>query len=104
MKRIIILVCATLATLSAMAFSSTVKSKLVGDVKISCKESAWKIDTKIVSKGDIEEITIEMTATEPTTPTPLKVEFMTPQLDAHHLWHTNRSNRTILPPDWSGKY
>lgn len=104
MKRVILSVCAILATLSAMAFETKVQSRSVGDVKISCKESAWKIDTKIVLKGDIEEIVIEMTATEPTTPSPLKVEFMTPQLDAHHLWHTNRSNRTLLPPDWSGKY
>ena len=104
MKRGILFVCSILATLSAMAFETKVQTKLVGDVTISCKDNAWKIDAKVVSKGEIEEIVIEMTAPQPTTPSPLKVEFTTPQLDAHHLWHTNRSNRTILPPDWSGKY
>ena len=104
MKRIFLSAFAILATLTAMAFETKLSTKSVGDVTISCKDNGWNIEAKVVSKGEIEEITIEMTAAQPTTPSPLKVKFATPQLDAHHLWHTNRSNRTILPPDWSGKY
>ena len=104
MKRIFLSAFAILATLSAMAYETKLQTKSVGDVTISCKDNTWQIEAKVVSKGEIEEITIEMTAAQPTTPSPLKVKFSTPQLDAHHLWHTNRSNRTILPPDWSGKY
>lgn len=104
MKRLTLLLCAVILSFNAMAFNAVVKSKLVGDVTISSKNDAWQIDAKVVSKGDIEEITIEMKAPQPVVPSPLKVEFKTPQLDAHHLWHSNRSNRTLLPPDWSGKY
>ena len=104
MKRFLFILVAVVLSANAMAFNTTVKSKLVGDVVISSENNAWQIDAKVVSKGDIEEITIEMKASQPTTPSLLKVEFKTPQLDAHHLWHSNRSNRTLLPPDWSGKY
>ena len=104
MKRIFLSAFAILATLTAMAYETKLSTKSVGDVTISCRNNTWQIEAKVVSKGEIEEITIEMTAAQPTTPSPLKVKFSTPQLDAHHLWHTNRSNRTILPPDWSGKY
>ena len=84
-----------------MAFNAVIKTKSVGDVTISSKDSAWKVEAKVASKGDIEEITIEMTAAEPTVPSLLKVEIMTPQLDAHHLWHSNRNNRTLL---WDSNY
>ena len=104
MRRAILYVCTMFVALSAMAFETKVQTKLVGDVSISCKDSAWKIDAKVVSKGEVEEVVIEMTAAEPTTPSLLTVEFMTPQLDAHHLWHSNRNNRNVLPPDWGGKY
>ena len=104
MKRVILQVCAILTTLSVMAFESKVETKSVGEVTISCNDSVWSVETKVVSKGNIEEITIEMTASQPAVPSPLTVKFTTPQLDAHHLWHSNRSNRTLLPPDWSGKY
>ena len=88
-------------SLNAMAFNAVIKTKSVGDVTISSKDSAWKVEAKVASKGDIEEITIEMTAAEPTVPSLLKVEIMTPQLDAHHLWHSNRNNRTLL---WDSNY
>ena len=104
MKRFLFILVAVVLSANAMAFNTTVKSKLVGDIVISGENDAWQIDAKVVSKGDIEEITIEMKAPQPTVPSPIKVEFKTPQLDAHHLWHSNRSNRTLLPPDWSGKY
>ena len=104
MKRAILSVCAVLVALSAMAFETKVQTKSVGDVTISCNNSAWNIDTKVVSKGSIEEITIEMRAAEPTTPSLLKVAFTTPQLDAHHLWHANRDCRMVLPPDWKGNF
>ncbi len=104
MKRAILSVCALLIALSAMAAEAKVQTKSVGEVKIACKDNSWKIDAKVVSKGDIEEITIEMSAAEPRTPSQVKVEFTTPQVDAHHLWHSNRDCRMILPPDWKGKF
>ena len=101
MKRLTLLFCAVALSLNAMAFNAVIKTKSVGDVTISSKDSAWKVEAKVASKGDIEEITIEMTAAEPTVPSLLKVEIMTPQLDAHHLWHSNRNNRTLL---WDSNY
>ena len=101
MKKLTLIICAVLLSANAMAFSTVVKTKSVGDVTISSKDSAWKVEAKVASKGDIEEITIEMTAAEPTVPSLLKVEIMTPQLDAHHLWHSNRNNRTLL---WDSNY
>ena len=103
MKRVLFALSAIVLALPAMAFETKVQTKSVGEVTIACKDDAWKIDTKVVSKGDVEEITIKMTSPQPTSPSLLNVEFVTPQLDAHHLWHSNRSNRTILPPDWGGK-
>ena len=103
MKRVLFALSAIVLALPAMAFETKVQTKSVGEVTIACKDDAWKIDTKVVSKGDVEEITINMTSPQPTSPSLLNVEFVTPQLDAHHLWHSNRSNRTILPPDWGGK-
>ena len=54
MKRGILFVCSILATLSAMAFETKVQTKLVGDVTISSKDNAWKIDEKVVSKCELE--------------------------------------------------
>ena len=87
-----------------MAFSTVVKSKLVGDVTISGKDSAWKIDAKVESKGETEEITIELVADKPMTPPRFNVAIFTPQLDAHHLWHSSNIDRAKLFPEWKSKY
>ena len=104
MKKLLFAIIAVVLAVPAVAFETKVQTKLVGDVAISCKDSVWKIDAEVVSKGEVEEIVIKMTASEPTVPSLLTVEFTTPQLDAHHLWHSNRNNRNVLPPDWGGKH
>ena len=101
MKRLLLALVAVVLAMPAMAYHTNIKTKSVGEVKIACKDDVWKIDAKLVSKGDIEEIIIEMTAAEPTIPSLLKVEIMTPQLDAHHLWHSYRNNRSLI---WSAHY
>ena len=104
MKRFLLALVATVLALPTMAFETKVQTKSVGEVTISCQESAWSEQAKVVSKGDTEEISIEMTAPQPTKPSQLKVTFTTPQTDAHHLWHANRDCRMVLPPDWKGKF
>ena len=79
MKRFLFVLVAVVLSVDAMAFTTTVKSELVGNVAISSKNDAWQIDAKVVSKGEVEEITIEMKASQPTTPSPLKMEFTAPQ-------------------------
>ena len=101
MKRAILAITALFATLSAMAFEAKVQTKLVGEVTISSKDKTWSVDAKVERKGELECITIELKAPQAMTPPKFEVAFSTPQLDAHHLWNSNRSCRMILQPDWS---
>ena len=101
MKRAIFAAVALLAALPAMAFQTKLQTKTVGEVTISSKESTWVLNAKVESKGEQEYITIELNAPQATTPPKFEVSFSTPQLDAHHLWSSNRSSRMILQPDWS---
>ena len=93
--------------LSVMHLSAAeikVHSALVGDVKISSRGDAWSVEARCVAAGECEQIIIEMSALQPTTPPRLSVEFATPQLDVHHLWHTDARNHTELRPDWGKAY
>ena len=101
MKRAILAITALFATLSAMAFEAKVQTKSVGEVTISSKDKTWSVDAKVERKGELECITIELKAPQAMTPPKFEVTFSTPQLDAHHLWNSNRSCRMILQPDWS---
>lgn len=104
MKKLILLICAVLLSANAMAFKTVVKSKVVGDVAISSEDSEWKVDAKIISNGEKEVITIELNAPKAMTPPHFNVEFLTPQLDAHHFWEAGNSDKAWLQPDWRGKY
>jgi len=104
MKRLILLICAALLSLSAMAFNAVVKSKLVGDVTISSKDSAWKIEAAISENGGREVITVEMKSAEPAMPPRVQVELFTPQLDVHHLWYSGNIDRAKLFPEWKAHY
>ena len=101
MKRAILAITALFATLSAMAFEAKVQTKSVGEVTISSKDKTWSVDAKVERKGELECITIELKAPQAMIPPKFEVAFCTPQLDAHHLWNSNRSCRMILQPDWS---
>lgn len=101
MKRAFLAITALFATLSAMAFEAKVQTKSVGEVTISSKDKTWSVDAKVERKGELECITIELKAPQAMTPPKFEVTFSTPQLDAHHLWNSNRSCRMILQPDWS---
>ena len=100
MKRAILTVTAIFMTLSAMAFETKVQTKSVGEVTISSKDKMWSIDAKLEQKGELECITIELQAPQAMTPPKFDVVFNTPQLDAHHLWNSNRNSRMILQPVW----
>lgn len=100
MKRTILFACSILATLSAMAFETKLQTKSVGDVTISSNDTTWSVDAKIEQKGELEYITIELKAPQATTPPTFEVAFSTPQLDAHHLWSSERGSRLVLQPDW----
>lgn len=104
MKRLILFCFAVALSFNALAFSTVVKSNLVGDVKISSKDGDWKIDASISAKDGREVITIEMNAPQPATPPKVSVEFRIPQLDAHHLWQAGSPDQTLLRPDWSRGY
>ena len=101
MRRAIIAVVAMFAVLPTLAFETTVSTKSVGEVTISSKESVWSVKANVESSGDREYITLELSAPQATVPPMFDVVFHTPQLDAHHLWSSNRSCRMILQPDWS---
>lgn len=98
------MICAALLSLSAMAFNAVVKSKLVGDVTISSKDSAWKIEAAISENGGREVITVEMKSAEPAMPPRVQVELFTPQLDVHHLWYSGNIDRAKLFPEWKAHY
>ena len=101
MKRAFLAITALFVTLSAMAFEAKVQTKSVGEVTISSKDKTWSVDAKVERKGELECITIELKAPQAMIPPKFEVAFSTPQLDAHHLWNSNRSCRMILQPDWS---
>ena len=103
MKKLLLVLVAAVLAMPAMAHETKVRTKSVGEVTISYEESAWSVQAKVVSKGEIEEISIEMTAPQPTKPSRLTISVATPQLDAHHLWHANRDCQMVLLPDWKGK-
>lgn len=98
------MLCVVVLSANAMAFDTTIKTKLVGDVKIVSEESLWKIDSSTSIDGEREVITIVLNAPQATTPPRFYVEFVAPQLDAHHLWEAGNNDRAWLKPDWSGKY
>ena len=104
MKRLTLLLCAVTLSLNAMAFNTVVKTKSVGDVAISSKDSAWKVEAEVKSKGEIEEITIELVADKPMTPPRFDVAIFTPQLDVHHLWYSGNIDRAKLFPEWKAHY
>ena len=101
MKRAIFAAVALLAALPAMAFQTKLQTNTVGEVTISSNENTWVLNAKVETKSEQEYITIELSAPQATTPPKFEVAFSTPQLDAHHLWSSNRSSRMILQPDWS---
>ena len=103
-RRVVFLLVALLSVASATAFKAEVKTSSVGVVTISSEESVWSIDASLSLRGECEVITIEMSAPEATTPPKFKVEFRTPQLDAHHLWHSGFVDRVKLQPDWRKGY
>lgn len=104
MKKIVVAIFALLVAMQTMAHEVKVQTASVGDVKISCKSDEWTIKAKATVKDGVEEIAVEITAQQPTTPSPLTVEFRTPQLDAHHLWNTEKMCHTELRPDWGEAY
>ena len=104
MKRRTLLLCAVTLSLNAMAFNTVVKTKSVGDVAISSKDNAWKVEAEVKSKGETEEITIELVADKPMTPPRFDVAIFTPQLDVHHLWYSGNIDRAKLFPEWKAHY
>lgn len=104
MKRLTLLFCAVALSLNAMAFNAVIKTKSVGDVTISSKDSAWKIETAISENGGREVITVEMKSAEPAMPPRVQVELFTPQLDVHHLWYSGNIDRAKLFPEWKAHY
>ena len=104
MKKAILAVVAMLVSLSAMAFEAKVQSKSVGEVTISSESDAWSVDAKIESKGQQEYLTIELKASQAMTPPKFEVAFRTPQLDAHHVWHSGNTDRARIQPDWRKGY
>jgi alpha-galactosidase len=104
MRRITLFLSTVILSINAMAFNTTVKSRLVGDIAITSNESVWKVATALSTNGEREIITIELDAPKEMTPPRFNVAFHTPQLDAHHLWDPGNSDKAWLQPDWRGKY
>ena len=104
MKKFVVVIFALLAAMQSMAHEVKIQTTSVGEAKISCKSEKWQVKAKATTKDGFEEITVEMTAQQPTAPAPLTVQFSTPQLDAHHLWSTDKMCHTELRPDWGTAY
>ena len=104
MKRVWLVALAMLFAWTASAVEKSLNTASVGEVKISCGSNVWSVEARCEMKGEREQIIIEMSAPQPTVPSPLIVEFTTPQLDVHHLWHTEKMNHTELRPDWGKVY
>ena len=104
MKKAILAVVVMLVSLPTMAFEAKLQSKSVGEVTISSKSNSWTVEAKIESRGEQEIITIELKAPQAMTPPKFEVAFRTPQLDAHHLWHSGNTDRARILPDWRKGY
>ncbi len=104
MKRVLFAVVAAVMALSATASEIKVRTDAVGEVTIKCADKSWKIEAKVAKRGGREEISVEMTAPQALTPARMSVEFSTPQLDAHHLWNSDKSCHTEIRPDWGKAY
>ena len=104
MKRVLLMLLAVMFALPILATERRVQTTSVGEVKVLCKDSAWQIEAKVALRDGREEVTIEMTTAQPVTPPRLHVEFSTPQLDAHHLWCSDKSGVMALRPDWGKAY
>lgn len=82
-------------------FSTSIKSALVGEATLSCKEpNGWSFVLSNKQETDeIEVLTISAYAVEPTQPPRFELSFAVPQEDIHHFWAPSRHD-TSLPTMW----
>jgi len=73
---------------------------LAVDVKVGCeKPGTWRIDTRKLSEGLVEEYEFRLASPVAAVPPRFEVTFDMPQLDAHHKW-TPQPERVTMPPNW----
>lgn len=87
------------------AQTKTLETKSAGPVTVVCETPGnWKVDATLSEENGKEIIRLEMETSEAGQPPRVRLDFLTPQKDAHHLWHSGNRDRAQLRPDWSAKY
>ena len=72
------------------------------DLKVDCPNAGpWKIETKSLAAGEIDEYEIRLSTPTAAVPPCFSLAFDVPQLDAHHKWTATADTRVSLPPNWS---
>ena len=104
MKRTLCVFVAMVFALSASAVEKRVQTTSVDEIKVVCADDAWQVDVKVAERDGREEISVEMNSPQPAVPPRLVVEFRTPQLDAHHVWNSDKFCQTRLRSDWESPY
>jgi alpha-galactosidase len=84
---------------------AVVKSSLVGDVTVSCKDGAgWSFSAGVKSEGAAEIITIDLDSPAERRPPRFDVDFSFSGADIHHVWSTDfsrRDNLVLWPNLWN---
>lgn len=87
--------------LNAHGLTKTVETTLAGPVTLDCGNPGnWEFDMSVDKLGDKEVLTVRMKAPSSQLPPQFDLSFSLPQVDAHHLWCDQNSDRCQLKPDW----
>lgn len=87
--------------LHAHGLTKTVETSLAGPITLTCDNPGkWEFDMNVDKLGDKEVLTVRMNAPSPQLPPQFDLSFSLPQIDAHHLWCDQNSDRCQLKPDW----
>lgn len=86
---------------NAHGLTKTVETTLAGPVTLDCGNPGnWEFDMSVDKLGDKEVLTVRMKAPSSQLPPQFDLSFSLPQVDAHHLWCDQNSDRCQLKPDW----
>jgi len=94
---------------------TTVETKAVGPVTVTIPASQpatagqaispWTLSARGSESDGREYVTIHLSSRIPQDPPKMKVSFIRPQDDMHHVWFSNSDiDRCRMRPDWNSKY
>ena len=106
MKTNILSVVPVLFLISPAAFAgnykSTVKSSLLDELRIDCREAnGWQFETSVASpENNVEILTIKLSRDQAAVPPAFDIVSAIPQKDIYNLWNSI-VERPVLLPNWS---